>query len=89
MNRSTIGSSEAANTVDPVKTVQVLVSFYLTTESGQTSDRPIHSKKFNVPISRENHKELNTFKHHLHDFAGLADIALSKGLGKSGPGSTF
>ena len=73
----------AANSADPVKTVRVLVSFYLTTESGQNSGQPIHKKKFNVPILTENHKELNILKRHLHDFTGLVDIALSKGLGKS------
>ena len=73
----------AANSAEPVKTVRVLVSFYLTTESGQTSGQPIHKEKFNVPISTENHKEITIFKRHLHDFTGLVDIALSKGLGKS------
>ena len=36
-----------------------------------------------MPISTENHKELNIFKRHFHDFTGLVDIALSKGFGKS------
>ena len=36
-----------------------------------------------MPISTENHRELNIFKRHLYDFTGLVDIALSKGLGKS------
>ena len=47
----------AANSADPIKTVRVLVSFYLTTESEQTSGRPIHKEKFKVPISTENHTE--------------------------------
>ena len=73
-----------ANNADPgVKTVRVLVSFYLTTESGKTSGQPIHKEKFNVPISTENHTELYIFKRHLPDFTGLVDIALSKGLGRS------
>ena len=58
------------------------MSFYLTTESDQNSGQPIHKEKFNVPISTENHRELNILKCHLHDFTGLADIALSKGLGR-------
>ena len=73
----------AANSADPVETIRILVSFYLTTESGQTSGQPIHKEKFSVPISKENHWELNIFKRHLHDFIGLADIALGKGLGKN------
>ena len=73
----------AANSADPVKTIRVLVSFYLTTESGQTSGQPIHKEKFSVPISKENHWELNIFKRHVHDYTGLADIARSKVLGKS------
>ena len=73
----------AANSADPVKTVRVLVSFYLTTESDQNSGQLIHKEKFNVPISTENHRELNILKCHLHDFTGLTDIALSKGLGRS------
>ena len=31
----------------------------------------IHKEKLNVPISAEHHKELNSFRHHLHDFTGL------------------
>lgn len=72
----------AANSDDD-KTVRVLVSFFLTTECAQSSGQPIHKEKFNVPISAEHHSELHSFKRHLLDFTGLADIALSKGLGKS------
>ena len=65
------------------KTVRAVVSFFLATESGQTSSQPLHKEKFNVPISENDHKELRSFKHHLMQFTGLADIAVSKGLGKS------
>ena len=65
------------------KTVRAVVSFFLATESGQTSSQSLHKEKFNVPISENDHKELRSFKHHLMQFTGLADIAVSKGLGKS------
>ena len=65
------------------KPVRAVVSFFLAMESGQTSSQPLHKEKFNVPISENDHKELHSFKHHLMHFTGLADIAASKGLGKS------
>ena len=58
------------------------MSFFLATESCQTSSQPLHKEKFNVPISENDHKELRSFKRHLTQFTGLADIAVSKGLGK-------
>ena len=59
------------------------MSFFMATESGQTSSQPLHKEKFNVSISENDHKELRSFKHHLMQFTGLADITVSKGLGKS------
>ena len=56
------------------------MSFFLATECGQTSSQPLHKEKFNVPISENDHKELRSFKHHLMNFTGLADITVSKGL---------
>ena len=58
------------------------MSFFLAMESGQTLSQPLHKEKFNVPILENDHKELRSFKHHLMQFTGLADIAVSKGLGK-------
>ena len=52
-------------------------------KSGQISSQPLHKEKLNVPISKNDHKELCSFKQHLMQFTGLADIAVSKGLGKS------
>ena len=57
------------------KTVRVLVSFFLATESGQTSRHPLH------PLSERDHEGLRNFKQHLIHFTGLTDIAFSKGLG--------
>ena len=59
------------------------MSFFLATESGQTSSQPLHKEKFNVLISENDHNELRSFKHHLMQFTGLADITVSKGLEKS------
>ena len=35
------------------KTVRAVVSFFLVTESGQTSSQPLHKEKFNVPKLRQ------------------------------------
>ena len=58
------------------KTDRAVVSFFLATESGQTSSQPLHKEKFNVLISENDHKELRSFKHHLMQFTGLADITV-------------
>ena len=34
------------------KTVKAVMSFFLATESGQTSSQQLHKEKFNVPISK-------------------------------------
>ena len=63
--------------------VRVLVSFFLTPESGKVSSQPNHKEKFNIPISAENDKELHTFKMHFTAFTGVYEIARSKGLGEN------
>lgn len=65
------------------KQLELSCLFFLAMESGQTSSQPLHKEKFNVLISENDHKELRSFKHHLMQFMGLADIAVSKGVGKS------
>ena len=63
--------------------VRVLVSFFLTPESGTVSSQPIHKEKFNVPISAENHKDFHTFKTHFTKFTAINEIARGKGLGEN------
>ena len=58
------------------KTVRAVVSFFLS--FFQTSSQPLHKEKFNVRISENDDKELRSFKHHLMQFTGLADVAVSK-----------
>ena len=61
------------------KTVRVLATFFLATESGQTSNQPLRKEKFHVPLSERDHEELHNFKQHLIQFTGLTDIAFSMG----------
>ena len=43
------------------KTITLLASFFLTTESGQTSSHPLHKEKFNVPLSERDHEKIAQF----------------------------
>ena len=61
--------------------VRVLVSFYLTPESGKVNGQPIHKEKFNVPVDKEEHKELHKLEIHSANFTSVYEIAGSKGLG--------
>ena len=47
---------ECGNTI--AKTVRVLSSFFLATESGQTSSNSLNKEKFNVSLSESDHEKV-------------------------------